>query len=430
MVPPPQRGLWRLVWIGLGVRCFFVGVGMFVDGLGKSIDYTDVDYLVLHDAAALVARGASPYGRTTYRYTPVFAYLLLPDVLLGTTFIARLLFSAFDVALGVAIFSLLRRRGLAIAKAHQYALYGWMLNPLAVNICTRGSLDAVVAGLVAGALLLALRAADGASPLRDSLACGAVLGLGAHVKIYPAMHVLAVLVFFVHRRAWRKAAACLSGSAISFVVCTAACCWIYGGEYVEHAVVYHVTRRDHRHNFSAYWFPMYLAGGLDGVYGGVSGNLGLALVPLFLTAFTLVAATIFVAPLDLPLAVFAQTLLFVAGNKVCTAQYFVWWAPFALVVVAPAWPTATRETKQRLVGAALRWLTALALWLFLASLLEFRGINVLAPLWAATLVFYAANLHVLTTVVQAIGPRSQAVGHRPKTTAATAAPSRRRARCS
>ncbi|GER26188.1 GPI mannosyltransferase 1 [Striga asiatica] len=59
------------------------------------VRYTDVDYFVFSDAAALMANGKSPYQRSTYRYSPLIAFLLIPNSFLHHSW-GKFLFSASD----------------------------------------------------------------------------------------------------------------------------------------------------------------------------------------------------------------------------------------------------------------------------------------------------------------------------------------------
>lgn len=46
-------------------------------------------------------------------------------------------------------------------------------------------------------------------------------------------------------------------SASTFLGLTLYFYWVYGDEYLENALFYHLIRKDHRHNFSVYWSLMY-----------------------------------------------------------------------------------------------------------------------------------------------------------------------------
>lgn len=287
--------------------------------------------------SARLLDAGSPYERVTYRYSPVFAFMLLPDALLGSHSIGKLFFSAFDIALGATMARLGLSRGLG-EDAHLVAV-AWLANPIAIGICTRGSSDAIVAAMVA----IAIDLADSKLPIM----AGAVLGVAAHVKLYPIIHLPAFVVHFVsaETNGFSKACTCAASAVAAFLVTSVAACCAYN-EYLDEALLYHIRRVDHRHNFSPFWFPIYLA-----LHASVRRNV-IGLAPFVLHAASQAATIACLARRDVVVCVFAQTLLFVAANKVSTAQYIVWWLPFALLAAAPV----ARYAPRRLLAATLLWL--------------------------------------------------------------------------
>jgi phosphatidylinositol glycan class M len=106
--------------------------------------YTDIDYRVVTDAANHVLQNESPYRRTTYRYTPLLAYFLTPNLFLDEHW-GKFLFSICNVFVGLLIAWILP------IKQRKYALI-WFYNPMSAVIATRGSYESIVAVMVLATL--------------------------------------------------------------------------------------------------------------------------------------------------------------------------------------------------------------------------------------------------------------------------------------
>lgn len=91
-------GVWTLLVVGGLLRLAFTAFGLWQDAVFP-VKYTDIDYAVISDAAAALLQGGSPFDRATYRYTPLLAWVVLPNVWLHSAF-GKLLFSLADVVAG------------------------------------------------------------------------------------------------------------------------------------------------------------------------------------------------------------------------------------------------------------------------------------------------------------------------------------------
>jgi len=93
---------------------------------------------------------------------------------------------------------------------------------------------------------------------------------------------------------------------------------------------------------------------------------------------------------------FVQTVTFVAFNKVCTSQYFLWYIWF-LPLILPRLEMSKREGAL-CVGV---YVASQALWLSLAYRLEFLGEPLFFKVWLASLGVFGAQCFVLWRMVGA-----------------------------
>ncbi|KRZ59752.1 GPI mannosyltransferase 1 [Trichinella nativa] len=362
------------------------------------VKFTDVDYTVMLDAAKLMARGQSPYERQTYRYTPTFAWLLLPAV--RWPLYGKLLFNAFDLLAG------LTSTVLALSSDFGHSSLGPLLalalfNPFTMIISSRGNAESFVSFLVLFSLLLV---EIGGLPAR--LCASLFHGFCVHVKIYPIIylpsacfklyqeklhqkdddHVASRPVRFA--RALGAAAGYAFGVLVGFVAPTALAYYKYGRQYADEALLYHLRRTDYKHNFSPFFLPLYLnADSSTNIIAWISyaAFVPQALIVLFL-------ALKFAR--QLPICWFISTLAFVAHNKVCTSQYFVWYLAFLPTV----WSGFDCD-RGRPVRLLLWWTAGQALWLLPAYCLEFRGFNFFLPVWIASVLFFLINVHIIRRAI-------------------------------
>jgi len=297
----------------------------------SAVKYTDIDYMVFTDAARYVSKGESPYARDTYRYTPLLAWILLPTAWEGSApwstlsfAFGKALFALADVLAGWLVVQLLRQcYNFPTERALRYVAAIWLWNPMVANISTRGSSEGLLGVLVAALLWATLT--------RRAILAGVILGLAVHFKIYPFIYGVSILWWWDAQRdgAEPTKSDLLSritgfvtasrvkltlAALVTFVALNLVMYHQYGMPFLHHTFFHHLTRIDHRHNFSPYSTLLYLTSA-DVVTFHFEA---VAFLPQLLLA--VVALPLVLAKKSLATAMLAQTFAFVTFNKVCTSQ--------------------------------------------------------------------------------------------------------------
>ncbi|KGG52841.1 hypothetical protein DI09_12p90 [Mitosporidium daphniae] len=396
--------IWPICFIALLVRIAVSVFSLWYDST-HTISFTDIDYFVLHDAAGYVFHGnQSPYTRETYRYTPFLAYLLLSNFYFDSLLVGKLLFSVFDVGTGILLYFIQINRAIPAASAIKWTSIFWLFNPFVIAITCRGNAESIICFFI---LLFFYFHSVGKTTISAIL-----YGLCVHLKIFPILFSVPILANFYHKEknAKNRILSILPVSGVVFAMISGGMFFVlliafyltYGFDFLYETYLYHLSRKDHRHNMSIYFYYFYLLPHIRLSEHVLLGNfLNLA---CFVPQFFLTLLIGFVFCDDLAYAFFLVTYCFVSFNKVCTSQYFVWYILFLPLAVH----SISIEFK-KILALCLLWVFSQAIWLYNAYRLEFLGENAHLDVFLCSCLFFISNIAILAALIEAYNPHSEII---------------------
>lgn len=178
----------------------------------------------------------SPYTRATYRYTPLLAVLLSPIHVLPAPLGPISGKVVFSYVSSFTIPNLLARLAAAEGQATMttttttttttattaWLIHGiWTLNPMILNINTRGSSEALLVVLVLGSLV-ALREGRWRT-------CAVLWGMAIHWKLYPVIYASSILVVLQRQDGgvfWTRRKLAFGLCSVGTMVALSGCCWL------------------------------------------------------------------------------------------------------------------------------------------------------------------------------------------------------------
>lgn len=423
---------WHLA-ISFLIRLAFIAYGEFQDRHAE-VPFTDIDYRVVTDAARHVLNDESPFQRHTYRYTPILAYLLTPNITVHVAF-GKIIFSLFDILIGIVIRQIIldehqhtfesnatsvlkkNKRSTANMKFQTparyeqratFASFFWLYNPMAMVIATRGNGDAITSLLIL-ITIFALQRCVGRQQQNRLLyitLAGIMHGVAIHFRLYPLVFSLAYYLFLGEmfsskvqqptKNAFLNAILRFNRQQMLLVFSTVSTLLAlttifykkYGYEFLYEAYIYHLVRSDTRHNFSLYFYmnllntqPIFV----EKILTFIPQMLILIIINVY---FGMQRKT-------LGFCIFLQAFVVVMFNPVVTSQYFIWY----LAIL----PICLKNLKSLKINRALAycglWCSVQAIWLYSAYLLEFKGWNTFIFIWMQGAIFFAVNCFILKVMI-------------------------------
>lgn len=382
--------------VGLIIRLLLTFYGEYQDKVSV-VQYTDVDYKVFTDAARYVWSNKSPYERHTYRYTPILAFLLIPNIILSPLW-GKFLFSFIDVLVGLIIYKLLYCEGHSKATSAGCSLF-WLYNPFPIVIASRGNGDAISAAIVLYLLLLIKQKIN-------PFIIGAIYGFAIHNRLYPIGFSIGMYLsmsqlgkskgkglfmkIFTYLYPNRAQVFLIFSCISTLIFINAIFYYAYGYKFLYESTIYHLIRKDTRHNFSVYFFMSYLSS---------LSSFGLwQRFFLFLpqSSLLIILSLMYGSRDDLSFCMLTQSFVMVIYNPVVTSQYFIWFLSLLPVCI----PHLLLNIRK--VGMLFSlWILAQISWLLPAYMLEFQGYDTFLFIWIQGIVFFSVNIIILGKLIEA-----------------------------
>lgn len=358
--------------------------------------FTDIDYFVFSDAARMMLEKKSPYDRHTYRYSPLLAFMMLPNITLHPE-CGKLLFSVFDILTGYMLEK-------TIEKGSEFLSALWLLNPFIILISARGNADCLICFFVIATVFFLKK---------DNIFMAAVFyGISVHFKIYPIIYALPIMlylysdaikdfhdfkslfhnVFHSFMLGINRKQLCFAiTSASVFFLASGISYYFYGYEFIYESYLHHYVRQDHRHNFSIYYNYMYYL---------VDTDKKMSPIISFLPQLVCLVCFGMLALRDLEISLFLQSISFVSLNKVCTCQYYLWW--ICLIPLALPKMKNYNQSAIRLACAIGSFVVANVIWLFFAYHMEIKGYNTIQAMFYASSFFVVSQMAIGWVILQQV----------------------------
>ena len=390
--------------------------------------YTDIDYHVFSDGAKHITKFESPYERETYRYTPLLAILMIPNVKIWYP-IGKFLLSTIDVSVGYLIEKLLKIQskqsneektfGEVLKEERDEAFYCYaslfyLYNPLTIVICTRGSADCIITFLVLLSLIYLEK--------RKYYVSAFIYGFSVHFKIYPIIYAPSIFLYLLYkefvknkakelapipfcRRVFFKIISTLkmilnnlfTKVALSYIIISSGVFFfllgifykLIGYKFLYEYLLYHLVRKDHRHNYSIFYYIIYLT-------YDINFSKYLSLVTFLPQIILILLVTIFLYK-DINLCLIVLTMIFVHFNKVITAQYFIWYLSLIPLIIHRNLLFSVKKYKG--IVMFIIWMFFEMIWNTYSHFLEYNGGNYFISMWVVNIIFFLTSCLLIKELI-------------------------------